>query len=122
MALIKCEDCGKEHSDQAEVCPNCGRPSFAKKQKLDKEIADAKEKEEIKKINAGTDKGCAIGCLGFIAFIVLGVIWGNLFPEKKEPYYELNGYDLCVREKKSKGLSTDYCWDNYEKLIEEGYK
>ena len=24
MALIKCKDCGKEISDQAEVCPNCG--------------------------------------------------------------------------------------------------
>lgn len=26
MALIKCEDCGKEVSDQAKSCPNCGRP------------------------------------------------------------------------------------------------
>ena len=46
MALIKCEDCGKEHSEQAEVCPNCGRPSFAKKQKLDKEIDNLKELRE----------------------------------------------------------------------------
>lgn len=27
MALIKCPDCGKEFSDQAEACPNCGRPN-----------------------------------------------------------------------------------------------
>ena len=26
MALIKCPDCGKEVSDKAEVCINCGRP------------------------------------------------------------------------------------------------
>lgn len=26
MALIKCPDCGKEISDKAPVCPNCGRP------------------------------------------------------------------------------------------------
>lgn len=27
MALIKCPDCGKEFSDQAVACPNCGRPN-----------------------------------------------------------------------------------------------
>lgn len=26
MPLIKCPDCGKEVSDKAPVCPNCGRP------------------------------------------------------------------------------------------------
>lgn len=29
MALIKCLDCGKEFSDQAPACPNCGRPNIA---------------------------------------------------------------------------------------------
>lgn len=24
MALIKCPECGKETSDSAKVCPNCG--------------------------------------------------------------------------------------------------
>jgi hypothetical protein len=26
MALIKCEDCGREVSDRAPACPNCGAP------------------------------------------------------------------------------------------------
>lgn len=26
MALITCPDCGKEFSNQAAACPNCGRP------------------------------------------------------------------------------------------------
>ena len=26
MALIKCPECGKEISDQATACPNCGCP------------------------------------------------------------------------------------------------
>lgn len=30
MALIKCPDCGKEFSDQAVACPNCGRPNRTK--------------------------------------------------------------------------------------------
>ena len=29
MALIKCPDCGKEFSDQAPACPNCGRPNIS---------------------------------------------------------------------------------------------
>ena len=24
MALVKCTECGKEISDKAEMCPNCG--------------------------------------------------------------------------------------------------
>lgn len=28
MALIKCPDCGKEFSDKASACPNCGRPNL----------------------------------------------------------------------------------------------
>lgn len=27
MALIHCEDCGKEYSDLAKACPQCGRPN-----------------------------------------------------------------------------------------------
>lgn len=27
MALVKCEDCGREVSDRAPACPNCGAPT-----------------------------------------------------------------------------------------------
>lgn len=30
MALIKCEECGKEVSDKAASCPNCGAPIASK--------------------------------------------------------------------------------------------
>jgi uncharacterized OB-fold protein len=26
MALIKCKECGREISDEAPACPNCGKP------------------------------------------------------------------------------------------------
>jgi hypothetical protein len=29
MALLRCEDCGREVSDVAVACPNCGRPIAA---------------------------------------------------------------------------------------------
>lgn len=32
MALIECPDCGKNHSDAAPACPNCGRPNPAVQQ------------------------------------------------------------------------------------------
>ena len=32
MALIQCPDCGKEISDLAEMCINCGRPIKQKQQ------------------------------------------------------------------------------------------
>ena len=34
MALIKCEDCGKEFSDKASACPNCGCPITKETRKL----------------------------------------------------------------------------------------
>ena len=34
MALIKCEDCGKEFSDKASACPNCGCPNDIKIENL----------------------------------------------------------------------------------------
>lgn len=32
MALIKCEDCGRDVSDRAPACPNCGAPIAAAEQ------------------------------------------------------------------------------------------
>ena len=31
MSLIKCNECGKEYSDKAEICPNCGCPNKKRK-------------------------------------------------------------------------------------------
>jgi hypothetical protein len=33
MALIECEDCGREVSDRAPACPNCGAPIAAAEDK-----------------------------------------------------------------------------------------
>lgn len=44
MALIKCAECGKEFSDKAQACPNCGCPTLeAKKQETKTEKAQEKE-------------------------------------------------------------------------------
>ena len=35
MALIQCEECGKEISDKALTCPECGMPTLAQLDKTD---------------------------------------------------------------------------------------
>ncbi len=53
MAMIKCTECGKEMSDKASVCPNCGCPIEDIRAKLGEIEAEreekAKAKEEVKK-------------------------------------------------------------------------
>lgn len=37
MALIKCTECGKEFSDRAVACPNCGCPTDIILEDIEKE-------------------------------------------------------------------------------------
>lgn len=39
MALIKCPECGRNFSDQADACPDCGYPTPGKKPKKKSNIA-----------------------------------------------------------------------------------
>lgn len=43
MGLIKCPDCGKEISDSAPTCPNCGRPMKVE------ESSEAPKPQQVKK-------------------------------------------------------------------------
>ncbi len=86
MALIECLECGKEISDKAESCPNCGAPTTAGYQaqaqaevqatataKLaKKESRKAAKKEKRKK--KGRYQG--VGCLT----IIIGLFLVFLFP------------------------------------------
>ena len=58
MALINCPECGKEISDKAASCPNCGCP-IEKREKDDKKIVtfdEAFDSNFISKINPGAAK------------------------------------------------------------------
>ena len=46
MALINCHECGKEISDQAEACPNCGAP--VKKPEPELTLAELAEQQRMK--------------------------------------------------------------------------
>lgn len=57
MSLIKCEDCGKEISDKAESCPNCGCPVELKNEKI---ICEDCGKEIDVKCKSCPNCGCPI--------------------------------------------------------------
>lgn len=52
MALIKCKECGKEFSDMAAACPNCGySPALEQKKAVEKSLVS--EEQRKSKITAG---------------------------------------------------------------------
>lgn len=55
MSLIKCTECGKEFSDKAECCPNCGCP-VAKMNSLDDETDKAIQNNEDMGSETGTNE------------------------------------------------------------------
>ena len=75
MALIKCEECGKEISDKADKCPNCGAPNVIKKAEQEKEkLQKEKDIEQKKKEDEKNGLRIAIGMI--ILFIILGIVIG----------------------------------------------
>lgn len=88
MALIQCPECGKEISDQSEICVHCGYP-IAKKKTTAPEVTESPvppavpaEKQEKKPINKKTFFGviAALAVMAFGLFVLL-------FPHYKS--YEL---------------------------------
>ena len=79
MALITCQECGKEHSEFAEKCPNCGFPNNKLTEEKEPETNSKSTENKVQSKN-----GC-MGCLGFgvIAIIVLAII-GSFLPETDE--------------------------------------
>ncbi len=76
MALVKCPECGKEISDQAKSCPNCG---FV----FEHEVLSKTRETELseKKVNAAA--GIALIVIGILVTILggftMGLIVGIVF-------------------------------------------
>ena len=54
MGMIKCTECGKEMSDKASVCPNCGCPIEDIKAKLGE--IEAVQRKLLQKQNVSVKK------------------------------------------------------------------
>ena len=86
MALIKCSECGKEISDKADVCMNCGNPiqKAIKQEKIKKRKSfDSLTKEEKRQLldimnsegeyhNGFTIVMTLLGVLAFIGWVGFG--------------------------------------------------
>lgn len=59
MALIECPECGKQISENAEACPNCGNPMKSKSSIKDIDAQFDSKKKEPKKY----------GCLGSLLIV-----------------------------------------------------
>ena len=77
MAMITCKECGKEVSDQAESCPNCGIQIITKVVETTKQsnLQCPKCKSHNIVVQAVTEvKTKRRGCLGWILWILLACI------------------------------------------------
>lgn len=81
MPLLTCQDCGKEHSNLAPACPNCGRPN--QMGQVEPMVGDAQETliNPIQKDSQPKTNGCIIGCLTFIGLIAMIAVIGSLVPK-----------------------------------------
>ena len=70
MALIKCPECGKEISDKAGACPNCGCPISS----LEGLAELSKQKEEEMKQTQSENRKTTIGII--IAVLIVAFIVG----------------------------------------------
>lgn len=81
MGLIKCPECGKEISDMAQSCPNCGRPMQVHEQ--EKPARDLNQQPNAvnyatvqPKVRKKKGHGCLVTVLIFIGIIVICGIVG----------------------------------------------
>ena len=70
MALITCPECGKEVSDTAQSCPNCGYP-IAQKEVVDKPVTD----EDISNVSRKKSSKKIIITACLIIAVAVGVIF-----------------------------------------------
>ncbi|MGC4018461.1 MAG: FxLYD domain-containing protein [Muricomes sp.] len=89
MALIKCPECGKEISERAGKCPNCGCPidGTAKRETIESSPVAAVEKsvDSIKKSGKQGKKGIVIIC-AVIGVLIIGIVAGLIVTANPRNY------------------------------------
>ena len=93
MALIKCDECGKEYSNKAPACPNCANPTENKK-------TNSKKKKNSKKRTFSTGTWVLIISITIIAIISI----------TEQPNYPTTSQDFSVTIDKGGIYKTGYCY------------
>lgn len=83
MALIKCPECGKEISDKASNCPNCGCP-IEQKSKIEEPENKIEKKPDRGKNSNGIGKTILIVIITAMVVFCIIVAIGNIFGEKNK--------------------------------------
>lgn len=71
MSLVNCNECGKQISDKAEMCPHCGNPI---------KIVERRPEKETVYIQSEKKSGCGIWAFVgvLIAIVLVIIILGSL--------------------------------------------
>lgn len=132
MALFKCSECGKEISDKAESCPNCGCPVSAMIQKENKLNKNSDNKlSKNKKARPWLIIVGAVIVLVVVASVIISslpsiykwseVILKSFLPEPTSVYGSLRTNDADDLDLTVKNISFSN-YENYvDECIKEGY-
>lgn len=125
MALIVCPECGKEISDNSEVCIHCGYPLINTKCNINGVIYDFKEELPIALLEKREDYISAIGKIRKKTSLTL-VDGNNLvniiretkaIPEKFTPKYPLENREKLYGDSKTRRTECPYCHSTETKKI-----
>lgn len=93
MALIQCPECGREISDKAASCPNCGCPIEIK---INKEEAKL-QPVEVASIKMTMKTKKAIACICIAAIVCIGSIFGySIYSNNKEEQIYRESYNEYI--------------------------
>lgn len=98
MALITCPECGKQISERATNCPNCGYPLHSQTTKQTRNGVKPKNSNQQKEVypadSLDTKRtiGLIIGIIGVIAFIIMTIGFIADVPLVADDYYISGGH------------------------------
>ena len=78
MALIKCPECGKEISDKASACPNCGCPNPNIQYFNDMKSKNCHTRENLGLIFGIVALIISVLCLGWTLFSWIGALFSGI--------------------------------------------
>lgn len=129
MALIKCPECGKEISDMANFCPNCGFPVSERTKSdstkttskrvcpkcnsgniqisIESHEVISKERNEVRKKSSATRLGNKLGRTAMIG--MTGGLWA-LTPKKSDYSEVKKGKSKIKKEKYGVCQDCGYSW------------
>ena len=103
MSLIKCPECGKDMSDMAPSCPNCGCPIdavIAGRQRIKKEAEIKKQQEEIEAAIGMKYKKQVLAFFGVLAAIIIVIAGYSII--NAPPQYDATDILKEAEEKRHK--------------------